>query len=104
MKAARKFSDAVFAAAEFLSAFPETVRDYCTGGNCSAWCLQFDNGFTVLLTDGDGEAEQPQADTRKVFISIEDADGPVEFEDDTGPVSWELAAELVRATMRGDFK
>lgn len=90
-------------AAAFLAAFPETERDFCTGGNCTAWKVDCGNGFIALITDGEGDAQQPDVDTRDVFVCIEDADGQVDFEDGSGPVDWKVAIDLVTSAARGAF-
>lgn len=87
-------------ASEFLAAFPQTERDYSTGGNCTAWRIVLAGGGEILLTDGG--AQQPTLGESQVVITIGDRDGgwvPVDGLDRLVP--WAEAIADVGALVKG---
>lgn len=89
-------------AADFLAAFPQTERDFTTGGGCTAWRVPLAEGWYALLTDGD--AQQPDEQARRVFVGVYDeCDGAVDFED-SDLINWGTAIALVRDWNRPEFR
>lgn len=86
-------------AQDFLDAFSSVEQNYCTGGNCSAWRIALYDGWEILITCADDEDDgsiQPTDDSRRVVISVYDANADrLDFEDE-GALSWSDAIRITR--------
>lgn len=87
---------------QFLATFPQTLQDYGTGGNCTAWQFDLYRGATrvgeVLVTAGTSGCQPDPADDM-VCVSTYDAHGNWEQEaypDASGPMTWIEAIEFLQ--------
>lgn len=86
-------------AEHFLKAFPQTKRDFHTGGGCMAWEISLADGGYILVTHPDG-GYQPELTDLVVGCGSYTSDGSWNEENDASAfdqMTWDEAITWVRA-------
>lgn len=81
---------------DFLRLYPQTERNYDTGGNCTTWRIALPEGREALLIDADTEVAPDADETVGVVVGVYGPDAiAADTLGDMLPASWEQAIEFM---------